>query len=126
MDNTEIARRLFEALAAQDDATVRSLCDPDLRVQQNGGKVISLAGLLRFNAAVGSVVSGFRYEDAVRSATPGGFVEEHAVRGMLPDGTAVDLAVCVVVDIKDGKVTSLREYLDSAAAAGLRAALSSR
>lgn len=94
-----------------------------MRVRQNSGPTISLNSMLRFNAAVGRVVNGFRYEDAVRSATPGGFVEEHAVRGTLPDGSPLDLTVCVVADVADGKVTNFREYVDSAAAAGLTAAL---
>ncbi|WP_291205025.1 nuclear transport factor 2 family protein [Hyphomonas sp.] len=123
MDHGEIAKQLFAALARQDDAAVRRLCAPDMRVRQNNGRPMSLDTLLRFNAAVGRVVKDFRYEDAVRSATGTGFVEEHAVRGTLPDGKALDLAVCVVADVKDGRVTNVREYLDSAAAAGLSAAL---
>lgn len=123
MDHGEIAKQLFAALARQDDAAVRRLCAPDMRVRQNNGRPMSLDTLLRFNAAVGRVVKDFRYEDAVRSATGAGFVEEHAVRGTLPDGKALDLAVCVVADVKDGRVTDVREYLDSAAAAGLSAAL---
>lgn len=123
MDNAEIAKQLFAALAGQDEAAVRRLCAPDMRVRQNTARPMSLDTLLRFNAAVGRAVKDFRYEDAVRSATGTGFVEEHAVRATLPDGTALDLAVCVVATVKDGKVTDVREYLDSAAAVGLSAAL---
>jgi len=123
MDNAEIAKQLFAALAGQDEAAVRRLCAPDMRVRQNNGRPMSLETLLRFNSAVGRVVKDFRYEDAMRSATGTGFVEEHAVRGTLPDGKALDLAVCVVADVKDGRVTDVREYLDSAAAAGLSAEL---
>jgi len=96
MDNAEIAKQLFAALAGQDEAAVRR------------------------------AVKDFRYEDAVRSTTETGFVEEHAVRGTLPDGTALELAVCVVATVKDGRVTDVREYLDSAASIGLAAALSPR
>ncbi len=123
MNHAEIARQLFAALAGQDEAAVRALCSADLKVRQNNGPPMSLDMLLKFNRKVGAAVTGFRYEDAVRSATETGFVEEHAVRGTLPDGTAMDLAVCVVADVQDGKVTSVREYVDSAASAGLSAAL---
>ena len=126
MDNAEIAKQLFSALAGQDEAAVRRLCAPDMRVRQNNGRPMSLDTLLRFNAAVGRAVKDFRYEDAVRSTTDTGFVEEHAVRGTLPDGTALELAVCVVAAVKDGRVTDVREYLDSAASTGLAAALSAR
>ena len=123
MDNAEIAKQLFAALAGQDEAAVRHLCAPDMCVRQNNGRPMSLETLLRFNAAVSRVVTDFRYEDAVRSATATGFVEEHAVRGTLPDGKALELAVCVVASVKDGRVTDVREYVDSAASAGLAAAL---
>lgn len=123
MDHAEIASALFAALAANDDQAVRALCAPDMRVRQNNGAAMDLDTLLRFNGAVHRAVKDFRYEDAVRSATAIGFVEEHAVRGTLPDGTTVDIAVCVVATVSAGKVTDVREYLDTGAAAGLIAAL---
>lgn len=123
MDNAEIAKQLFAALAGQDEAAVRPLCAPDMRVRQNNGRPMSLETLRRFNAAVGRVVTDFRHDDAVRSATATGFVEEHAVRGTVPDGKALELAVCIVASVKDGRVTDDREYPDSAASAGLAAAL---
>ncbi len=123
MDNAEIAKALFAAFAAQDDAAVRALCAPGLRARQNNGVPMNLDTLLGFSKAVHSVVKDFRYEDAVRSATAAGFVEEHVLRGALPDGATIDLALCVVADIRDGTITDLREYFDTAAAAGLVAAL---
>ena len=123
MDNTEIAERLFAALAGKDCQAVRSLCSPHLRVRQNNGKPIGLETLLKFSGAVGRLVTDFRYGDPVRAATETGFVEEHSVRGTLPSGKTLDFRVCVVADVRDGKVTDVREYFDSAAAAGLIAAL---
>lgn len=52
-----------------------------------------------------------------------GFVEEHKVRGTLTDGSKLDLAVCVLADVRDGKICDLREYLDTSAASGLLEAL---
>lgn len=123
MNNAEIARALFDALSRNDGEAVRSLCAPSLRVRQNNGAPMDLEMLLRFNGAVHRVVKDFRYTDAVRSATATGFVEEHAVRGTLPNGSALELAVCVVGEVRDGKVTDVREYIDTARAAGLIAAL---
>lgn len=124
MTNTQIAASLFDAFASGDAGTVRNLCAPDFRISQNGGPEMGIDQLLGFTAAVLKVVRGFRYEDAVRSATATGFVEEHAVRGTLPDGSAISFSVCVVADVKDGKVTHAREYFDSKAAQGLVKALS--
>ena len=124
MENTELCAALFEALAAGDDARVRTLCTPDMQAIQNRNPPMNLDALLQFSSAVHGVVENFRYEEAVRSATATGFVEEHSVRGELPDGKSLDLRVCVVADVRDGKICSLREYLDTAAARGLAAALS--
>lgn len=126
MDHADTARALFDALAQTDDQRVRDLCVPAMTVRQNGGEPMSLETLLRFNRMVHAVVADFRYEDIVCAATPTGFVEEHAVRGTLADGTALDLAACIVGDISAGKVTMMREYVDPAAAAPMLAALARR
>jgi ketosteroid isomerase-like protein len=94
-----------------------------MQARQNS-TLMTLDSLLQFSQAVLHVVKDFRYEDAVRSDTASGFVEEHSVRGELPDGSKLDLPVCVVGDVRDGKICSLREYLDTRAASGLIAALS--
>ncbi|MEE4298204.1 MAG: nuclear transport factor 2 family protein [Pseudomonadales bacterium] len=123
MTNAELAERLFAGLAAGDAAAVGELCADDFRGHQNAGPAMDLATLMNFTRAVLGVVDDFRYEEAVRSTTETGFVEEHRVRGTLPDGSALDLAACVVGEVRDGRVVELREYLDSRAARTLLAAL---
>ncbi|MGD8829481.1 MAG: nuclear transport factor 2 family protein [Pseudomonadales bacterium] len=124
MENAEICRELFDALSNGDDDRVRTLCAQDMKARQNNNPPMDLASLLAFSQSVRRVVANFRYEDARRSGTDTGFVEEHNVRGELPDGSRLELAVCVVADVRDGKVCDLREYLDVSAASGLMAALS--
>jgi len=121
--HSDIARAFFVATAAGDKAAIRSICSPDLKASQNGAPPMDVDALARFAAAVKRAVPDFRYENAVRSDTSTGFVEEHDVCGTLPDGTRMRLAVCVLGDVSEGKITTLREYLDSAAAAGLIKAL---
>lgn len=123
MDHAVVARALFDALAAGDDAAVRAVCAPHFVLRQNGGPAMTVDMLLHFNRLVHGVVSDFRYEDMVCAATPTGFVEEHAVRGTLADGTVLELTACIVADVVNGRVTSTREYVDTAAAAPLLKAL---
>lgn len=123
MTHADLAERLFAGLAAGDADAVGALCAEDFRGHQNAGPPMDLATLMTFTKAVLGVVKGFRYEEAIRSATDTGFVEEHRVRGTLPDGAELDLAACVVGTVQDGKVVELREYLDSRAARPLLAAL---
>lgn len=126
MSNTLLAEKLFDALEKGDADAVRAICTADLAASQNGGASMDLDGLVRFARAVKRVVPDFRYVDARRAATESGFVEEHRVCGTLPDESKLDVAVCVVADVRGGKVVALREYLDTAAARALLRALSRR
>lgn len=123
MDNTKICRTLFDALQGNDMDTVKSLCADTFVSSQNGGSPMDLPLLMQFTAAVHGVVPDFRYENPVCTATDTGFVEEHDVCGTLPDGDTFKLVLCVVGEVEGGKVTHLREYVDSRAAAGLIKAL---
>lgn len=123
MNATDLAEQLFTAFQNNDLETARGLCADDFRGSQNGGPEMDRDTLLKFTGAVNAVVPDFRYEEAVRSATDTGFVEEHRVRGTLPDGSELDLMVCVIGEVENGKITVLREYVDSAKAVGLLKAL---
>ena len=123
MDNQQIAAKLFTAFETGDMDTVRNLCAPEFKARQNLNNEFDVETLIQFSKAVSTIVINFRYEDVIRSATNKGFVEEHTVRGTLPDGGELKLAACVVADIENGKIAQLREYVDTAAAAGLSAAL---
>ena len=124
MDNVQIAAALFTAFETGDMDVIRDLCAPGFKAKQNLNNEFDVETLIQFSQAVSSVVSDFRYDDIVRSATANGFVEEHSVKGTLSDGSELNLSACVVADIEDGKITHLREYVDTAAATGLLAALS--
>ena len=121
--NTDIARAIFDAFQSGDMEAAEALLAEDFKGSQNGGPDMDRATLLGFSGAVKAKVPDFRYEDIVCEATETGFVEEHTVRGTLPDGDQIKLRLCVVGTVEDGKITVLREYLDSAGAAGLAKAL---
>ncbi|MEM6584819.1 MAG: nuclear transport factor 2 family protein [Pseudomonadota bacterium] len=122
-DNTAIARAMFNAFEAADLEAARGVLADGFKASQNGGPAMNLSMLLAFVGAVKAKVPDFRYEDIVCEATPSGFVEEHTVRGTLPDGEQLNLRLCIVATIEDGRVTDVREYLDTLAAAGLAKAL---
>ena len=123
MKNTEIAIALFKAFAQGNAEAVKDLCNPNMTARQNNNEPMDLVSLLEFSAAVNRIVSDFEYANPKRSETETGFVEEHDVRGRLPDGTSVDVAICVVCDVEEGKVIALREYFDPTGAADLIEAL---
>lgn len=121
--NSDLAAKLFAAMVAGDEGTVRALCAPGLRFSQNGGAAVGLDALLGLSSTVRSAVPDYRYEKPVRSDTADGFVEEHDFAGTLPDGTQCAIPVCLVATVEAGRVVSVREYFDTAAAAPLFKAL---
>ncbi|OBV12071.1 nuclear transport factor 2 family protein [Erythrobacter dokdonensis] len=123
MSNTDLAEHLFTALQNNDMDTTRDCCAPDFRGSQNGGPEMSLDALLQFAGAVNAALPDFRYENPIRTTTDSGFVEEHLVRASRPDGGQLSVMVCVVAEVSNGKITTLREYVYTGAAAGLLKAL---
>jgi ketosteroid isomerase-like protein len=55
-----------------------------------------------------------------REALKDGFVQQHILEATLPDGTRWEMPACVVVRMKDGVITRLDEYIDSAHANAIR------
>ncbi len=121
--NVDIAIAFFEATGSGDAEALGKLCAPDFVGRQNDGPPMDLKSLVWLSTTVKKALPDFRYENAVRSATETGFVEEHDVCATLPDGSAFKALICVVADVESGKITSIREYFDSAAAAPLLSAL---
>ena len=51
---------------------------------------------------------------------PGGFVQQHTLKGVRQDGSKAELIAAIICQVKDGKITRLDEYFDSAAVAKFR------
>jgi len=121
--NTELARSLFNAFEAGDEASIRAICSEDMTARQNLNPAMNLDTLLGFSLAVKKIVPDLHYENIVCADTNTGFVEEHEVCGTLPDGSELRICACVVATIENDKLVSLREYVDTASAQALLAAL---
>lgn len=61
------------------------------------------------------------YDNRRVEVFPGGFVQQHVLRGTRKhDGVRLALPACIVCAVKDGKITRLDEYFDSARTAEFR------
>ena len=67
-------------------------------------------------------VSGLRYDVVRRAATADGVLQQHVLRGQLPDGADVALHAAMYLQVRDGHITRIEEYLDSAQRSAIRAA----
>ncbi len=59
------------------------------------------------------VVSGLHYEIIRRVPAPDGVLQQHILRGQLPDGSDVALHAAMYLQVRDGHITRIEEYLDS-------------
>jgi uncharacterized protein len=118
--NVQVADVLFEALLAGDGGKLEELFDPAAVLWHNftgheDGRAAFVPGFVRF----AGMVQGLKFEDVRRVGTPTGFVEQHTLTGRTADGTPVAIRECLIGTVKDGRITRLNEYLDSAQLAPL-------
>ncbi len=116
----ESGDQLVAAIMRGDIDAVRSIYAPDAVIWHNNDQVEESPDRnLRVLGWVSKNIKDIRYEDMRRHETPTGFVQQHVLRGVAPNGTPLEIPACIVCEVKDGHITRLDEYLDSAHTAAL-------
>ena len=119
----EVVVRFFAALEAGDIATLREIYAPDAVIWHNDDLVEQpVDENLKVLRGLHRVVSGLRYDIVRRVAAPDGVLQQHVLRGRLPDGTEVELHAAMYLQVRDGHISRIEEYLDSAKRSSVRAA----
>jgi ketosteroid isomerase-like protein len=112
-----LCRAFFDAVVSGDVATIERVLAPEMVSWQNArGTETPRDVLLRRIGGIAAAGNGFHYEDIVCEATSDGFVERHTACLTSPEGKPVRIPAVVVGLIKDGRITRIDEYIDSAAA----------
>jgi ketosteroid isomerase-like protein len=120
VDVMALADRFFDAIDRHDEAALRELYTPDVAVWHNhDGLEQRLEVNLKVLGWLHRTVADKRYEDVRRMPTPTGFVEQHVLRGTAPDGEPLEVPACLVVTVRDGRISRVEEYVDSAHIAAL-------
>lgn len=116
VQSLEIADRLFKAVERADLATIRDIYAPDAKIWHNyDDKTQTVAENLALLEWFIANINGIVYEEIRRDPTPTGFVQQHVMRGRLrSSGAQFILPACMVCEVENGHITSLREYFDSA------------
>jgi ketosteroid isomerase-like protein len=121
--NEEIVVRFFAALEAGDIDTLREIYAPDAVVWHNDDLVEQpVDDNLKVLQGLHRAVSGLRYDIVRRVPTPDGVLQQHVLRGRLANGAEVELHAAMYLQVRDGHVTRIEEYLDSAKRSSIRAA----
>ncbi|MFC3069191.1 nuclear transport factor 2 family protein [Phenylobacterium soli] len=120
-DYVDFARRFVGAIQAGDTATVRDCYAPDAKIwHNNDGVEQTVDQNMKVLDWFIRALPDRNYRVQRVEALPDGFVQQHVLEATLPDGEKWAMDACVVVRMKDGKITRLDEYIDSAKSAALR------
>lgn len=121
-DYLDFAKRFVDAIQAGDTAAVRACYAPDAKLwHNNDGIEQTVDQNMKVLDWFIRTLPDRNYRVLRREALPDGFMQQHVLEATLPDGTKWAMDACVVVRMKDGVITRLDEYIDSAKSQALRA-----
>jgi len=114
-DMDALANRLFEAIERADIAAVEQIYAPDVEYWVNfTDQTQGLDTILEMTRLFSRKVKDLHYEIESREFFPGGFVQRCRITGGLASGEALAVPLCLVVYVKDGRITRLYEYINVA------------
>jgi ketosteroid isomerase-like protein len=116
-----LARRFFDAIERGDIAAVGDCYAADAVIWHNtDGLENSKAENLETLANFVKAVPVRRYEGRRLSVSAVGFTQQHVLRCPRADGSMRELHAAIVCEVRDGRITRLDEYFDSAQLAAWR------
>ena len=116
-----LAANFFAAIERGDLEAVQAIYAPDAVIWHNTDNIAgTVADNLKTLADFIKFVPERRYTEQRLDVFDDGFAEQHLLKGKLRSGKEVSLAACIVCRVKDGRITRLDEYFDSAALAAWR------
>jgi ketosteroid isomerase-like protein len=119
----ELVVRFFAALEDGDIGTLREIYAPDAVIWHNDDLIEQpVEENLKVLQGLHRAVSGLRYDIIRRVPTPDGVLQQHVLRGLLPNGTEVELHAAMYLQVREGHITRIEEYLDSGKRAAIKAA----
>lgn len=120
-DYLAFADHFVSAIERGDTETVRACYAPDAKLWHNTDKVEQTVdqNMKLLDWYVRNMTNR-HYRIVRREALSDGFLQQHVLEATRPDGQPFSLSACVVVRMRDGVITRLDEYLDSAETAQLR------
>ena len=117
----DLARQFFDAVERGDIAAVRAAYSDDARIWHN------FSGVEQTPDENAETLRGFvsriadrQYRNRRIQIVDGGFVQQHELHGTRGDGAQLVMPACMVCAVRDGKITRIDEYLDSAQVAEFR------
>ena len=118
-DALDVAERFFRAIEAGDVERIKAIYAPDAVIWHNNDqKEQTVEENLRVLTWVTRNLTNRHYRVKRRVAIPGGFLQQHVLEAQTANGP-FSMPACIVVEVKDGRISRLDEYLDSGQTAAL-------
>lgn len=115
-ENLDLANRFFAAIEGGDPAAVEACYAPEAEIWHNYDRAS------QSRAENVAVLKGFvertrdrRYTERDLKPYAGGFSQQHLLVATSKGGAVLELPAALFCDVKDGKITRLREYFDQGA-----------
>ena len=111
----DVADAVFDAIERGDMESLASLWADDIEVwHSNDGIVQDKSQNLAVLDWMYANTASIEYRDIVRDFTAAGFVQRHVLRLTFDDGRTAELPIAIFASVRDGQVTRIDEYVDSA------------
>lgn len=108
------AEHMTMAMAKRDAELFTSVYADDAVVWHNVTRTPqSKAENTAFLAATMQQFSSMAYKDIRRVFTENGIVQQHILTATLMNGGTIEVASCLVIEMRDGKIARIDEYFDS-------------
>jgi ketosteroid isomerase-like protein len=115
-----LAERFVGAIERGDIEAVKACYADDARIWHNFDNIDqTVEENLKVLGWVARVLPERKYNILRRVVIPGGFLQQHVLTGKLKSGASFSMPACLVVQVKEGRISRLEEYLDPAQAAPL-------
>ena len=112
-DALEVAERFFRAIEAGDVDAIKAIYAPNAVIWHNNDqKEQTVDENMRVLSWVTRNLKNRHYRVKRRAAIPGGFMQQHVLEAETANGS-FSMPACIVVEVKDGRISRLDEYLDS-------------
>jgi uncharacterized protein len=117
-----LADRLTRAYEQNDIDTITDCYAPDAAIWHNLDEVDqNVAEQLDATRWLNEKLKDLKYEILTRSFFDGGYVQQYVVHGTVTaSGKPFRMSLCMRVEVSDGRIARLDEYLDSANLAPLQ------
>jgi ketosteroid isomerase-like protein len=121
---TAVADRFVGALENGDEAELARLYHPGLRFAiRTSGATFDRDAALRNFRTMWHHLHDVAVEVVDRQLTERGFLSQQVLRATLADGVRIEVPMCMVFELREGRIYRIDEYFDAAAVGPLAALL---